>query len=354
MLPETFKLLDRLAGPLLVLLLGGMPTWQKTAVHSILIIRPGGIGDAVLLLPMLQHLSAIYPDATIDVLAERRNAEVFSWSPVVSAVWCYDRPLEFFGLIRRRRYDLVIDTEQWYRLSAVVARLLSCSRSIGFGTNERRRMFTDVCTYFQDMYEAEMFLKLLEPLGADLGNGQDKLLLSHTLQVQSSAIDTQRPYIAMSIGASVAEKKWPAEHFAEVARFCEAEGFQVIVLGGPHDRVEGDCIIKSLKYAQNLAGTTSLTEASVYIAGARLMISCDTGLLHIAQVLGVPTVVLFGPTNQKKWNVQRPDAAVASLDAACSPCACFGTIPPCRHAVQCMQIPPAQVIRLVREQLGQL
>lgn len=355
MLSKLIKLIDQLAAPALITLLGGTIQFHTAvSIHSILIIRPGGIGDAVLLLPMLQRLSAIYPDATIDVLAERRNAEVFSWSPVVSAVWCYDRPLEFFGLIRRRRYDLVIDTEQWYRLSAVVARLLSCSRSIGFGTNERRRMFTDVCTYFQDMYEAEMFLKLLEPLGADLGNGQDKLLLSHTLQVQPSAIDTQKPFIVMSIGASVAEKKWPAEHFAEVARFCEAEGFQVIVLGGPNDRVVGDCIIKSMKYAQNLAGATSLTEVSVYIAGARLMISCDTGLLHIAQVLGVPTVALFGPTNQKKWNVQRPDAAVASLDAACSPCALFGTIPPCRHAVQCMQIPPAQVIRLVREQLGQL
>lgn len=352
MLRNFIKLLDNSVVKRIFCMVGPAVRCIFCDPASILIIRPGGIGDAVLLLPMLHRLSTIYPDATIEVLAERRNAEVFSWSPVVSAVWCYDRPGEFWGLIRQRRYDLVIDTEQWYRLSAVVARLLGRSRTIGFGTNERRRMFTDACPYLQDVYEADMFLTLLEPLGVDTCNQQLKLVLPNALQVQPSEADTQRQSIVMSVGASVDTKKWPAEHFAEVARFCEAEGFQVVVLGGPEDRVVGECIIQSLKYGRNLAGSTSLTEAAACVATARLVIACDTGLLHIAQLFGVPTIAIFGPTNQKKWNVQRPDAAVARLSAVCSPCARFGTIPPCGHAAQCMQIPPAQVIRLVREQLN--
>lgn len=352
MLRNLIKLLDNSVVKRIFCMVGPAVRCTFCDPASILIIRPGGIGDAVLLLPMLHRLSTIYPDATIEVLAERRNAEVFSWSPVVSAVWCYDRPGEFWGLIRQRRYDLVIDTEQWYRLSAVVARLLGRSRTIGFGTNERRRMFTDACPYLQDVYEADMFLTLLEPLGVDTCNQQLKLVLPNALQVQPSEADTQRLSIVMSVGASVDTKKWPAEHFAEVARFCEAEGFQVVVLGGPEDRVVGECVIQSLKYGRNLAGSTSLTEAAACVATARLVIACDTGLLHIAQLLGVPTIAIFGPTNQKKWNVQRPDAAVAGLSAVCSPCARFGTIPLCRHAAQCMQIPPAQVIRLVRAQLN--
>lgn len=351
MLRDFIKILDNSVVKRIFFMVGPAFRCAFCDPASILIIRPGGIGDAVLLLPMLQRLSTIYPDATIEVLAERRNAEVFGWSPVVSAVWCYDKPPEFVKLCTRR-FDLVIDTEQWYRLSAVVARLLGRSRTIGFGTNERRRMFSDACPYFQDVYEADMFLTLLEPLGVDSCNQQLKLVLPNALQVQLFEADTQRPFIVMSIGASVDTKKWSAEHFAEVARFCEAEGFQVVVLGGPEDRVVGECVIQSLKYGRNLAGSTSLTEAAACVATARLVIACDTGLLHIAQLLGVPTIAIFGPTNHKKWNVQRPDAAVAGLSAVCSPCARFGTIPPCRHAAQCMQIPPAQVIRLIREQLG--
>jgi len=312
--------------------------------NSILIIRPGGIGDAVLLLPMLHQLSLLYPDSKIEVLAESRNAKVFSWSPVVAKVWRYDRPLDFLKLFRQR-YDLIIDTEQWYRLSAVVARLLGSSRLIGFASNERSRLLSDPCPYKQDEYEADMFISLLEPLGYTSPFSVDSSVF---LTLPQADHVFENPYIVIFPGSSISAKQWPAERFAEVASFCVERGFDVVLLGGKADRDITDCISKGLSCCHNLAGKTDLTEAAAIISGARMMISGDSGLLHVAQSQGVPTVSLFGPSNPLKWNCSSSFNVILKSDIACSPCSRFGTISKCKYGFRCMQeIIVAEVLKAV-------
>lgn len=334
MLSKAIKFTDRIAGLVLVALLGGPDIRQEAPPRSILIIRPGGIGDAVLLLPMLHRLSAIYPDAKFEILAERRNAEVFSWSPVVSSVWCYDKPSELVKLFTRK-FDLIIDTEQWYRLSAVVARLLRPSRLIGFATNERSRLLSDPCSYKQDEYEASMFMRLLVPLGVNTaGHLLEQLAfpaLPHVKNISSN------PYVVILPGASVAAKQWPAEQFAEVACFCEGMGFDVVVLGGSAEQDSSQVIARTLNRCHNLVGKTGLTESAAIISGASLMISGDTGLLHVAQLVEVPTVALFGPSNPQKWSKKGEKHVVVTACSACAPCSLFGSIPKCHHGFQCMQ-----------------
>jgi lipopolysaccharide heptosyltransferase II len=334
MLAEIITLMDRLVGSILVSLFGRIPRRQKTPVQSILVIRPGGIGDAVLLLPMLHQLSTIYPDAKIEVLAERRNAEVFCWSPVVSKIWLYDKPLSFLKLFQQR-YDLIIDTEQWYRLSAVVGRLLRPSRLIGFATNERSRLLTDPCPYDSGKYEGLMFLSLLAPLTNNAA--VSPIEFSKSLQLPQSKFISEKPYVVILPGASVAEKQWPAERFAEVARYCEEKGFDVVVVGGGSDKALGRIVADSLSQCFNLTGKTSLTEAAAIISGTQLVIGGDSGLLHAAQCQGIPTVSLFGPSNPDKWSHKACCHIVVSADCGCAPCSQFGTIPKCSHDYQCMR-----------------
>ncbi len=319
-------------------------TVQLICTHTILIIRPGGIGDAILLLPMLHRLSSIYPDAKLDILAERRNAEVFLWSPVVSRIWQYDRPLDFLKLFQQN-YDLIIDTEQWYRLSAVVARLLRSSRLIGFATNERSRLFSDPCPYKQDEYEADMFMSLLAPLGCTSPFSVDSSVF---LTLPQADHVFENPYIVIFPGSSISAKQWPAERFAEVARFCEERGFDVVLLGGKADRDVSDCISKELSRCHNLVGKTDLTEAAAIISDAGMMISGDSGLLHVAQSQGIPTVSLFGPSNPLKWNRSSSFNVILKRDIACSPCSRFGIISKCKYGFRCMQeINVAEVLKAV-------
>lgn len=168
---SLLKQADRLIGRLAASLLSRpVPRQTSDPPQSILVIRPGGIGDAVLLAPALHALQKSYPGVTIDILAERRNAGAFALCPCLRSVNRYDVPAEFFSVLRSS-YDIVIDTEQWHRLSAVVARIVRAGIKIGFATNERRRLFTHPIPYEQDDYEVDSFMGLLTPLGISGAGG---------------------------------------------------------------------------------------------------------------------------------------------------------------------------------------
>ena len=160
------KKVDGLVGALLVRLLP-RPNSMGPSVSPasrLLLIRPGGIGDAVLLIPMLLCLRQTYPDARIEVLAERRNFSAFALCPDIDQIFCYDKLRDLAAVIRRR-YDVVIDSEQWHRLSAIVARIIRSLMKIGFGTNERKRMFTHAVGYSHDTYERDKFSCVAQAFG---------------------------------------------------------------------------------------------------------------------------------------------------------------------------------------------
>src|ERR1035437_6472195 len=138
---RLMKTLDALLGRLAVSLLAASVKCNPSgSISSLLLIRPGGIGDAVLLATAIHSIKKNYPQARITILAECRNSGVFRLIPGVDEVLCYDRLSEFYQALRGR-YDVVIDTEQWHRLSAVVARLTCPPITIGYATNERSRLF---------------------------------------------------------------------------------------------------------------------------------------------------------------------------------------------------------------------
>ena len=352
---RLMKTIDGLLGRTLTRLL---PVPADTAgqplPQSILLIRPGGIGDAVLLAPALLRLKQSHPNATITILAERRNASIFALIPVVDQVFCYDRPSEFLAVVRDS-YDAVIDTEQWHRLSAVVARLIRAPIKIGFTTNERRRMFTHTVPYSHDDHETESFLRLVGTLCIEATTTTHLVAPFLTIpeQVQSRTRKLleplqSKPYLVIFPGASVAERRWGAENFRAVARLLADTGLLIVVVGSSVD--QQDAVIIAENLGISLAGTTTLAEAAAVIAGAALFISADSGLLHIAVALDVPTVSLFGPGIAAKWAPHGDKHRIINHNLLCSPCTRFGTTPPCPHHVRCMQeVTPIEVVEAVMQ-----
>jgi lipopolysaccharide heptosyltransferase II len=306
---------------------------------TILIIRPGGIGDAVLLAPTIIQLKHNYHDATLTVLAERRNAGVIALIPAVDRVYCYDRPLEFLAALRGS-YDVVIDTEQWHCLSAVVARLIRAPLKIGFATNERRRMFTHSVAYSHDDYEVDSFKRLQSLLGVRWFEYATPFLSVPDEARTATAdrlLDTLggRPFVAIFPGASVPERRWRAERFRQVAEIMSSRGYSVVVVGGGEDRPAGELIVAS--GGLNLAGQTSLAETAAILEQSKLLISGDSGILHIGVGLDIPTVSLFGPGRALKWAPRGDKHSVLNKQLSCSPCTTFGTTPSCPYSTRCMR-----------------
>ncbi|HWI41123.1 MAG TPA: glycosyltransferase family 9 protein, partial [Verrucomicrobiae bacterium] len=335
---RILKALDRSLGRGIAGLFPAAVPGHLHAVRRILVLRPGGIGDPVLLVPTLEKLAAIFPRAVIEVLAEKRNAAVFALAPSVSRVLRYDQPSEFASVLRGG-YDLVIDTEQSHHLSAVVARLAGGRRCIGYATNGRGKLFTDSVSYRHDQLETESFLRLLTPL---VKEGDARSLPARWLAAPPSAraavshllaVLGESPFVAIFPGASIRERRWGCERFADLVSRLRRTGIRAVVVGGAVDAAEGRRIAAA--GALNLAGKTSLVETAAVLERATLLVSGDSGVLHIGVALGIPTVSLFGPGIQEKWGPRGDNHIVINKRLPCSPCTRFGDTPRCPIAAKC-------------------
>jgi ADP-heptose:LPS heptosyltransferase len=310
-------------------------------ITSLLVIRPGGIGDAVMLIPSIIAFKDKYPDARITVLAEKRNGAIFTLCPAIDEILCYDRPSELLSAILGI-YDVVIDTEQWHRLSALVARIVSAPLKIGFNSNERRRMFNHLVSYSHEDYETVSFIHLLEPLGIKGGVEKKDLYFLSILDAASGKAANlleklyDAPFVAVFPGASIPDRRWGADRFRLVAEVLTAFGVKIVVVGGKEDRQQGE-VIAGGGLGLNLAGLTSLSETAAVIKKSALLLSGDSGVLHIAVGLGVPTVSLFGPGRAKKWAPRGEHHIVINKELPCSPCTTFGNTPPCPDNARCMR-----------------
>lgn len=337
---RILKCLDRYIGKCVLGLLTKPINVRLVIPESILVIRPGGIGDAVLLATAVKSLKNKFPRMHITILAEQRNSGVFTLIPGVDELLCYDRPREFLKALRGC-YDVVIDTEQWHRLSAVVARLVRAPVKIGFDTNERRRMFTHFVPYSHDAYEASSFASLLAPLGITAGVVEMAApFLTTPVSASEKAAGLlesldRNPFVVIFSGASIAERRWGADRFSQVAHRLSEKGYRIVVTGGREDRLDGDDIV--VAGGVNLAGMTTLAETAAVIARSRLVISGDSGVLHLAVGLDVPTVSLFGPGIAAKWAPKGERHIVLNRMLPCSPCTRFGTTPSCPDDARCMK-----------------
>jgi len=352
----ALKLIDRMVGGIATAVLPAPARGTLAEPRRILVIRPGGMGDAVLLIPALLALKDRFPSAKITLLAERRNAAAFSLCPAVDRVLLYEKVCDLVSAARGG-YDAVIDTEQWHRLSAVVARLIGAPVSMGFASNSRRRLFSYPVSYRHEDYEVESFFHLLAPLGVEsaaLKPGPFLTLPGAAAQRAGELLTSLdgKPFVALFPGASIADRRWGAERFRGVAGRLAEEGIPVVVVGGECDAAEAGVVLGGVG-GLNLAGKTTLAESAAVIAQSALLLSGDSGVLHLAVGLGIPTVSLFGPGIEAKWGPKGEGHIVLNKHLPCSPCTRFGTTPPCPIKARCLsEITVAEVVAAVEKLLA--
>ena len=320
---------------------------QDTKSPKILVIRPGGIGDAVLLFPALRELRAEFPESLINVLAEKRNSGVLAFCPYVDNIILYDeRPLSWLNAVIRGKYDIVIDTEQWHRLTAALSYMTGAPVRVGFQTNERAELYSHKIPFSHSDYEARSFLNLASAVtGVQYEFKPDEPFVSVD-SFGSGDIDTalgdfrknKKALVGIFAGATVPERRWGVSKFAELTKKLAAMGMGAVILGGKED-LENSSEIKSTSASENVmdfTGKTALAVTAYIISKLDLLVSGDTGLMHLAYGVGTPTVSLFGAGIEEKWAPQGKNHIAINKRLSCSPCTKFGYTPPCPYDVKCL------------------
>jgi lipopolysaccharide heptosyltransferase II len=336
------KLIDSIIGPFCVRIVSRRSTiGYPFETGKILFLRPGGIGDAVLLIPAIQAVKRVFPSANIHVLAEERNAEVLSLCPEVERVFHYTRLPELVSVIREK-YDVVIDTEQWHRLSAVVARLGGAPISLGFATNDRKKLFTHPAPYSHDDYEIESFLRLVEPIAEKAVFDRESpfvVVSEKDREKVEPLLDavSKRQFVSLFPGGTIPERRWGSDRFHDLAVALSENGYGAVVIGGKSDVRAGEDIIRGVPEGINLAGKLSLRESAAVINLSSLLVTGDSGILHLGYAVGSKVVALFGPGIEKKWAPRSSRVRVINKGLPCSPCTRFGYTPKCPRNAECMK-----------------
>lgn len=319
------------------------PVLAGKPLSRLLVIRPGGIGDMILLLPALQTLRRTFPGIIIDMICERRNREVLSLAGWPDAILQYDSPLRLIAHVRRHRYDAVIDTEQFHYFSALMSILARAPARIGFKISPGRNLlYTHLVNYALEGHEADQFMALLRPL--DIGTPPALSPVLHPPPALPPPVagwcgTPGMMLVTIHPGGTTACKQWAPERFAELLRRLARDSRLVFaILGDRRDRRLADSIAVRAALGDrlvSLAGRLTLTQTASILANASACIGGDSGIAHIAGALQTPTITLFGPSDSRKWGNASKGHVILQRQPACAPCCIFGYHKFC-HSIACM------------------
>ncbi|MHB8667440.1 MAG: lipopolysaccharide heptosyltransferase II [Burkholderiales bacterium] len=340
-----------------------------------LIVAPSWIGDALLAQPLLRRLHDKLGRVSIDALAPPWCGPLLARMPEVDEViaapfahgelklrarWKLGRELA------KRNYDQAIVLPNSLK-SALIPFFADIPLRVGYAGEFRYGLLN--LTHKLDAAKlplmAERYAQLAEPPGAQLPRPLPAVRLQvdpiNTARTTARlGLDRTRPVAVFCPGAEYGPaKRWPARHFAALARALAARGHAIWLIGSANDAELGEDIrAQSGDACVNLCGQTDLASAIDLIACAKLVVSNDSGLMHVAAALGKALVALYGSSSPAhtpplSLSSQPGSARIATIGIACSPC--FARVCPLGH-FKCMNdLLPEQVleeIEALREPAG--
>ena len=322
---------------------------------NILIIKPSALGDIAMSLPALTALRKGFPDAKITWLVRSDYAPLLRNHPDLNEIILFDRKLlgkwwyrpqafkALFTLIRQLRcehFDVVIDLQGLFR-TALLGRLSGARHRFGMqGAREFASLFYNhkvrhdlACAHVVDFY-----LKIIEsitnqPSFAEFVVPHDEYAEESMRCLLNDSRVADNNYIVMIPGASNSKKCWPAASFAAFAERIRSQyDLPIIMAGSTADQKAAAAVQAATRIALiDFAGRTSIAELVALLRNARLVVTNDTGPGQIAAALGVPLVILFGPTNPIRLCPYRRPDTVVTADPDFHPLEIYNTDP--KHAI---------------------
>lgn len=299
--------LDRYAG-IPALALCGLFRSKGTlpaALNSLGLLKTVAIGDTVLLSAIISDLREAFPRASILFFCGESNFEVARMIPRLDRVIQApaSNPFAAVQAIRSANLDILFDFGHWPRWDAFLTAISRARFTVGFDTPGQHRSGTyDLAVpHSIDVHALDNYRTLLHAIG----------VATHHLPAliaPPAMPGTPRAYAAFQMwpgGIRKEAKRWPAGNWLRLARDFAAWGFDVVLTGSLSDQSANNAFIalteRPWRARMRNAGGASLPLTAAILANARVVVSVDTGVMHMASALGAPLVALHGPTSAKRW-----------------------------------------------------
>lgn len=323
-----------------------------------LVVAPNWIGDAVLSLPFLRAVRAAHPRDALAVLARRGPAAIYRSEGTADEVLERStRVRDDARAIRARRFDEAWLLPNSFR-SALIAYLGRARRRIGYATDRRTWLLTDALAppsgtehQIRD-YDALLELRGIEPdleaprlpIGAAARASSERALAAAGWSGQT------RPILLSPGSAKAGIKRWPAERYAALADALALRGWPCGLIVGPEESALGARVSSAARAPLPVLGADlDPVELAALLSNARLLVSNDSGPMHLAAAVGTPVIAFFGPTDPGRTAGVGSPVRVLDRYLFCSPC----HLEVCPYGHECMkEIEVADALRAVEDTLA--
>jgi heptosyltransferase-2 len=301
---KLMKWIDEYIFKILVNILGFKPIYNYPKLKKILIIKTWAIGDSVCLLPLIKILKENIKGVQIDVLAHEQNRAVFDGQKYINKVIQFGT----FNIIKLcGQYDLCIDAEPFLNISALIA-YWSAKYTIGFSHGTRARIYSNTIYYNKEQHIIQTYLDFARLIGIKCNT--NKLV---SLEIDKKSKDDADVYlrdmevkksdflvgICPGVGGSVKERAWSDRRMAELADKIIQSGKKVMFIDSNpvneiYNKMHEVRFIDASQWFKLKASAQLLKRCNV-------VVSNDSGMMHVAAAMGTKTIGLFGPNTPKIW-----------------------------------------------------
>lgn len=319
---------------------------RRDPPRTILVRAPNWIGDAVMFEPALCGLRSLFPQAELTLLAKAPVAELFAHDPKIAQHLIYDDKGThagitgkwlLAGMLRRYRFEMAVLFQNAFE-AAFITWLAGIPRRYGYVTDGRALFLTDpvaVPDRQGQLHQVEYYLHVLKPLGLVGTVSRPTLIVlpeedhALTMRLSEAGINPTDLIIGINPGSTYGgAKRWLPDRFAEAAKRVaiqleqeSGKSVSMVILGAKGEESLGKSLAAMLdKPAIVLSGATTIRELMATVKRCRLLLTNDTGPMHIAAACGVPVVAVFGPTDWRTTSPYGQDRSVVRESVDCAPC----------------------------------
>lgn len=341
--------LDIFPGRLLLRLIYLLPPLPKkisvsTNFKNVLIMKFWGIGSILETTPFLRALKRKYPEAAIDILTFSENQQIAESLRLFRHVYVINLRQGIFSFFWqtmrfilgcRGKYSLVIDLEFFAYFSALVTKMLGSKYALGFKSffTIRNRCYSRTVVFDHSSHVRIIFLKFLDALSieraTDITLSAPNIPNEKRLSVLEKFSTLKDNYIKIAVNINASElclnRRWPEENFRRLIGFIQQDykDVQIYLVGGEGDVLTVKSFYDSLpdkKGVHIVAGKLDALEFSYALSKMTILISSDSGPVHIAEAINIPTVCFFGPETPNLYGTMSDKSLVFYNNLFCSPC----------------------------------
>jgi ADP-heptose:LPS heptosyltransferase len=322
-----------------------------------LVVRFSSIGDIVLTTPVLRHLKQQVEDAEVHYLTKSSYASLLESNPYVDRIHRFEG--NYRATLRELKeagFDYIIDLHNNARTARIKLGLKRMDLTVR-KLNFRKWLLVNLrIDRMPDLHMVDRNLETIRPFFEEQDSGGLDYFIPPDQEVDLSEwpVEFRKGYIGLSIGAQHETKKLPREMLVELCRLLEQP---VVILGGPGDRDAGEDIVCALpdRSILNACGEYSIHQSASLVRQCRVLITHDTGLMHIGAAFGKKILSVWGNTVPRfGMEPYRPDPSSAQFEVqglGCRPCSKIGHASCPKKHFKCMKEQDLQAIALKAQKI---